>query len=469
MSDFVEWEGRMIRLLTAGTRIALIAVVLAMSIAAIMFAQATEPAIESAPEADTGAVGNVIQTPGSPGQADSPSRPVPDTTIEVEIQRRINELRHEQMDDRAGTVDWWLAALALVLGFFGIVVVVGGYIGFTRFREIEAEAKNSAKDAAEHAKDAKRYIEEIERNRDESNKIVQGMNAQTVTDDPDESGEAHQAVKNVLKNPGASLIARAIANAISLQQQGKIKDAIEKWRGVAHIAEGIDDNLAARAWFSVGYLRGDKNPEDCIFAYDQAIRLNPNLVEAYANRGVAKHKLGRHEAALADHDEAILLNPNYADAYTNRGLVKHELGRHEAALADHDEAIRLKPNLAEAYFNRGNAKFELGQYEAAIADFNEAIRLKPNLAEAYLNRGSTKSRLGQHEAALADHDEAIRLNPNLAEAYFNRGSTKTLLGLKDDARKDFEIGLELARNANNASLVAEATQLLRNLASGEVS
>ena len=124
------------------------------------------------------------------------------------------------------------------------------------------------------------------------------MNAQTVTDDPDDSGEANQAVKDVLRNPGASLIARAIANAISLQKRGKRDDAIEKWRAVAHVAEESDNDLAARAWFSVGYLRWDKNPEDCIFAYDQAIRLNPDYAAAYTNRGIEKHKLGRNEAAL---------------------------------------------------------------------------------------------------------------------------------------------------------------------------
>ena len=494
----------MIRLLAAWTRIAVVAVSMAMSIPAITFAQTPESATESEPTAGDNA--SPVQAASGPEddtsvETNPSARSTIPSEVEAEIQRRINELRREQMDDRAGTVDWWLAALAVVLGFFGIVVVVGGYIGFTRFREIEAEAKNSAKDAAEHAKDAKRYIEEIERNRDESNKIVRGMNAQTVTDDPDDSGEANQAVKDVLRNPGASLIARAIANAISLQKRGKRDDAIEKWRAVAHVAEESDNDLAARAWFSVGYLRWDKNPEDCIFAYDQAIRLNPNLVAAYTNRGVAKHKLGRHEAALADHDEAIRLNPDYAAAYFNRGVAKHKLGRHEAALADHDEAIRLNPDYAAAYFNRGIAKHKLGRHEAALADHDEAIRLNPDyaaaytnrgvakhklgrheaaladhdeairlnpgLAEAYTNRGLEKHELGRHEAALTDHDEAIRLNPDLAEAYFNRGIAKHELGLKDDARKDFEIALELAQKANDAKIVAQAEQLLRDLDAAE--
>ena len=64
--------------------------------------------------------------------------------------------------------------------------------------------------------------------------------------------EANQAVKRMSReNPEASLTDKAIADAVSLQQQGKRDDAIEKWRALAHIAEGSDNDLAARAWFSL--------------------------------------------------------------------------------------------------------------------------------------------------------------------------------------------------------------------------
>ena len=98
---------------------------------------------------------------------------------------------------------------------------------------------------------------------------------------------------------------------------------------------------------------------------------------------------------------------------------------------------------------------------------DRAIRLKPDLGGAYINRGNAKQKLGQYEAAIADYDEAIRLNPALVEAYSNRGVAKAGLDLKDEARKDFEIALELARKANDAKIVAQAEQLLRDLDAAE--
>ena len=55
---------------------------------------------------------------------------------------------------------------------------------------------------------------------------------------------------------------RAIADAYSLQRAGRIDDAIERWRSIANIAETIDNDLAARAWLSVGYLLYERGVED---------------------------------------------------------------------------------------------------------------------------------------------------------------------------------------------------------------
>ena len=268
------------------------------------------------------------------------------------------------------------------------------------------------------------YLEEMKKIREQYNEILRRMDAEKVADDPE---EAKQVAAEVDENPRASLIDKAIAQAIFFQQQGKRNEAIEKWRAVAHIAEGIDNDLAAGAWFSVGYLL--ENPENSILAYNRAISLKPNSVEAYNNRGNVKYLLGRNEDAIADFDEAIRLKPDDVVAYTNRGVAKDKLGQQGDAIADFDEAIRLKPDDVVAYYNRGATKGALGQYDEAIVDFGEVIHLKPDLAKAYYNRGVMKGALGRY----------------------------------DEAREDLETALELAQDANDTDLVAEVKQLLRDL------
>ena len=60
----------------------------------------------------------------------------------VELQRQLDELKRELRDTRTNTINWWLAVNGFIITFFGVVVVIGGYVGFTRFQHIENEARS---------------------------------------------------------------------------------------------------------------------------------------------------------------------------------------------------------------------------------------------------------------------------------------------------------------------------------------
>ena len=236
------------------------------------------------------------------------------------------------------------------------------------------------------------------------------INAEAVSKNPEESGEIAERVR---RDPATPPIDRAIAAAVLLQQEGKIEEAIEKWRSIANVAGEENRQIRARAWFSIGYLFQIRKEEGdlkaAIDAYTTAIKLEPVLAEAYNNRGNAKGDLGRSVAAIADYTCAIKLNPNYAAAYNNRGAVNKSLNRHEAAIADYTCAIKLNPNFTEAYDNRGASENALGRHEAAITDHTHAIELNPASAKAYYNRGTAKVRLDRINEAREDYQQAKSL------------------------------------------------------------
>ena len=303
----------MIQLLAALSQPTLIVTILVIAASTNLFAQTIDPATEIASTANETTVGDsslshdakatdkgtFLQAEPYAGLA------IPDL-FEVENRTRFNELRRELLDDRAAYIDRWLSVVAIVLTFFGLFVVVGGYLGFKRFREIESEAN--------------RHLEEIVNIRAKSDVILQSLNAETVADNPE---EAKQTVENVQNNPEASPLDKAVARAVYLQNQDRVKDATEKWRAVAHIAEESDNDLAARAWFSVGYLIKDDKLEEKISAYDKAIRLKPNNTATYNNRGAAKAKLKQFDEAIEDYDEAIRLNPDYTKYLLQSGSRKN--------------------------------------------------------------------------------------------------------------------------------------------------
>ena len=82
-----------------------------------------------------------------------------------------------------------------------------------------------------------------------------------------------------------------------------------------------------------------------------------------------------YEIVKKDLDQVIRLAPDFVYAYYNRGNVYSLLKDYRSALADYDKAIELNPNFAEAYFNRGLTRIFLGENRQGIADLSKAGEL----------------------------------------------------------------------------------------------
>ena len=61
--------------------------------------------------------------------------------------------------------------------------------------------------------------------------------------------------------------------------------------------------------------------------------------DTYFNRGVEWDEKGYDDKAIADYTEAIRLDPNHVEAYFSRGLVWGAKDDYDKAIADFTEAI----------------------------------------------------------------------------------------------------------------------------------
>jgi len=182
------------------------------------------------------------------------------------------------------------------------------------------------------------------------------------------------------------------------------------------------------------YYRGDYHR--AIADSTEAIRLNPQYVQAYNNRGLAWFGKEEYVRAIADFTEAIRLNPLYVQAYNNRGLASYGKRQYDFAIADFIHAIRINPQYTNAYYNRGLAWFGKEEYDRAITDFTEVIRLNPQYAQAYYMGGLARFYKGQLELAIADFSEAIHINPQYVDAYWRRAAAWRALSNSDAAIAD---------------------------------
>ena len=244
-----------------------------------------------------------------------------DAVSDIENQRQINDLRSEYLDDRANSLNQWLVIIGLVLAFFAVAIPVvtgiAAYVAYTQFQRIESEAQEHLNEAKGYASEAAQYLEDIKAQKEIAEGVVSELTSGDITKlvqsrTSEVSPEVESLLRTIQRDPGSSIIDKAIVEAFRLQQEGKVDDAIENWSSIANISEGIDNDIAAAAFFA---------------------------------RGTIKSTLGRHEEAISDLNEAIRLRPNYTEAYFTRGIVKENLRKAEEAKTDYQMALKLAEQL----------------------------------------------------------------------------------------------------------------------------
>ena len=81
-------------------------------------------------------------------------------------------------------------------------------------------------------------------------------------------------------------------------------------------------------------------PGEALIAFEETLRLDPYLVEAWVKKGSALERLERMEDALACYDRAIELDKSFTLAYLYKGGVCNRLERFDEALACYEQALR---------------------------------------------------------------------------------------------------------------------------------
>jgi len=109
--------------------------------------------------------------------------------------------------------------------------------------------------------------------------------------------------------------------------------------------------------------------------YRKSFITQAGKAEIEFRKGYAHHVEHDWAVAIACYTEAIRLGPDHVGAYNNRGGVYLAQGEYAKSIPDFTEAIQLDPSSGMAYHNRGFAYRGIGETAKSEADFAKARAL----------------------------------------------------------------------------------------------
>jgi tetratricopeptide (TPR) repeat protein len=162
----------------------------------------------------------------------------------------------------------------------------------------------------------------------------------------------------------------------------------------------------------------------------EAMRIN-NLGVAYMNQR-------RSEVALKNFERARALDPGLLAARLNEGIALLALQRLDPAQETLVEVTGRQPNNARAWFNLGLLYRKLDETEQGLAAFGRVIQLDPNDADAHYFLGALQQNARQFDPAIASYGRALALNPYHVSAQFGLAGVYQRLGNIEEARRQLE-------------------------------
>ncbi|CDH44154.1 tetratricopeptide repeat protein [Candidatus Contendibacter odensensis] len=215
---------------------------------------------------------------------------------------------------------------------------------------------------------------------------------------------------------------QALDWAQALQCEGKLTEAAALYQ---HILQAVPQCAVAWDWFGmIACRRGES--ETAVACLERAIALEPEEALHYDRLGLIFSVMGGQdsrllERAVACHQQAIRLQPDFIDAHYNLAGVLRALNRLEAAVVHYRETLRCSPGFATAHYELGNLLWSLGRLAEAEDCYRQTLALEPTHADAANHLGAIAWAQHRVEEAFSWYGMALALRPDCTEARYNLG------------------------------------------------
>ncbi len=146
-----------------------------------------------------------------------------------------------------------------------------------------------------------------------------------------------------------------------------------------------------------------------------------NTVLQHFRDGQADLQSGHLSEAVEEFKKVLQLEPGLVQAQVNLGLAYHALGNYSLAVSEFSKALKLKPNLLPANLFLGVSYLKLGFPQKAIIPLNRALHIDPSNRVGRQALAMAELSVGHYGKAASQFRRLAAANPDQADKWFGLG------------------------------------------------
>ena len=248
-----------------------------------------------------------------------------------------------------------------------------------------------------------------------------------------------------------------------LAAKGDVEGSISEYREALKLDPNEIDAIVDEG---LALAREKKDLSTVMELFRQALRIQPNSSRAHMALGMRLYETSDFRGAIAEFQQASRLDTRSVRPRLFLGMALFDHKDYDAALSAYREGVQIEPGNARLHAEIGWTLMQKGDLDAAISELREATRLSPDMDMAHGELGEALLRTGDFEAAIPELREATRLAPNSSHAHHFLGEALSRKGDQDAAIHEAREAIRLdPKNPGTHALLATALGLKGDLTS----
>ena len=207
----------------------------------------------------------------------------------------------------------------------------------------------------------------------------------------------------------------------------------------------LDSHPTAQANLSLGrVLKALGEIEAASKAFDRALELNPELAEAWSEKGSIMADQGQWSKAANLFRHAVAVSSGTVSAHLGLGEMLLRIGEFDSSAIELKTALRLDPGSSGAHQGLGLIYLQEGDVDLAADEFRRALAVRPGYLAA--EKGLAHALAYQHKwGEAAEHlKQIVAADPDSADEVFSLATALSNLGDKTGAEAQFARARELS-------------------------